>query len=152
MLTIEPGTAAGGVVQLEERLDAVQRADDVDVEGVPELVDRHVAQRGGAQDPGVVHEHVEATVVAAHDARGPGPRLAVGDIQLDLSRCTRNVVDERDVADQHGGAVGHAALGDGRAETPASACHEHDLAVENSHGNIMRNNCRRRQSLVGDFS
>jgi hypothetical protein len=38
-------------VELEERLDAVQRADDIDIEGLPELLDRHVAQwvNGGSR-------------------------------------------------------------------------------------------------------
>ena len=86
---IEPAPAAGGLVHPQERLDAVQRADDVDVEGLPEVLDRHVAQRAGPEDAGVVHQHVEPTVVATHEVGDAGPRIRIRDVELDLMRLRR---------------------------------------------------------------
>ena len=100
------------------------------------------AQWGGAEDSGVVHQHVEPTMVATHDVGDAGPRTRIGDVQLDLLRRAGDFLGEGDVPDDHRGPAAHAALGDGRAETPPGAGHEDDLAVEYPHGNIMRNSPR----------
>jgi hypothetical protein len=87
-------------------------------------------------------------MVATHDGRGPGPGLAVSDIQLDLSRRTCNVVAERDCrrrAPWRRSFTQRSAIE--APETPTSAGHEHDLALESSHGNIMRSSGRQRQCL-----
>ena len=123
------GAAAGALVQPEERLDAVQRADDVDVEGVTELLDRHLRQGGGPEDAGVVDQHVEPTVAATHDVGDAGPRTRVGDVELDLMRRAGHLLGEGDVAGDHRGPAAHTSLGDGRAESPAGAGDEDDLAV-----------------------
>ena len=126
-----------------DRLDAVDHAAQVDVDGAVPVLGCELLDAPGDGDPGVVVEHVDPAVPVHHRARHGRERLPVAHVEQGVGGVAGVEVGH------HHGVAGHDVGGGQRGADPAGAAGDEDYRADDARSRRLSGRPARRRRARG---